>query len=195
MLQGLDVRQVLALASGFTDGGRSQALQLRSDLAAKGRLATGQVSAALVELVDRNRQRNDALRRKVLGELQRRLGASRFSTSDDAAERQFVSDQLSAVVEELAALSRQHHDELRRALQTAAERELRALSLVTQAVAEFAALSRQHYESLHETLHGAARPELNAQGSVTEHDLVAPENRPTHSRATPEENRPWTGSA
>ena len=96
-----------------------------SDLAVEGRNVTRQISAAMAELVDRNRKRGDDLREKVVGELQRLVGALGLATKEDlAVERRLVCDRISTATDELATLSRGHRDELRESFHGAVKQEL-----------------------------------------------------------------------
>jgi len=160
----IDVRQVLAAAGGLTDS--SRIARLRHELTTQGRETTEQVRVTVVELVQRTFLRNDKLPDTVSGE----IGSA---VNDDehpgrVSDHHVVVDAIRAAVDELAALGRAHQDQTEVMLRLAAERELTALSVLTQSVADVAALSRTQHNELHEALRVAVEQQLHTLNLVVD---------------------------
>jgi len=109
MAQPLDVRRLLATGKQITETGRSQAVQLGTDLVEQGRQATDQISSVVDELVNRgSRERIEEVRQTVRGEVQQPLRIL-------ATQGQLVADRIAAAVEDLRAAVR---DEVQRQMST-----------------------------------------------------------------------------
>ena len=158
MPDAVDVKHMLVLASEFSE-----------ELAEQGRDTTAQVSGALTRVVERGRRRSDEVRETLVGGLRRRVGVVwSWAARDVAGDRQRVGAQVAAVVDELVALSRRQHDEVREWLGVAAERTLQSQALLTQAVAEVAALSRAQHEVVCKAFETTTERESATQSLLTQ---------------------------
>jgi polyhydroxyalkanoate synthesis regulator phasin len=109
MARPLDVKGLLATGRQITESGRTQAVQLGTDLVEQGRQATDQISAVVDELVNRGgRERIEELRQTVRGEVQQPLRIL-------ATQGQQVADRIAAAVEDLREAVR---DEVQRQMST-----------------------------------------------------------------------------
>jgi len=160
----IDVRQFLAAAGGLTDS--SRIARLRQELTTQGRETTQQVRVTVLELVQRTFLRSYQLPDTVSGEI--------GSAVNDAehpgrlGDHHAVVDAIRAAVDELAALGRVHQDQTQVMLHLAAERELTAMSVLTQSVADIAALSRSQHGELQDALRVAVEQQLHSLNLVVD---------------------------
>jgi len=154
------------------------------DLAAQGRTTTAHILAGVGEVVERNRRLRKAVCDKTFGRLPRRVGVPVPTSNAVVAGREPDSAQVAAVVDELATLHRRQHDELRETLAVAAQQQLSAQTLLTQAVAEVAGLCRAQHDAVCATLDIVLERELTTQMLVTQAiDLVDALTRQHHDES------------
>ena len=134
MAQSLDLKRLLATGRQLTETGRSQALQLGTDLVEQGRQATEQITAAVDELVSRGgRDRIEDLRQTIRGEVQQQLRTLASEIKDHlAAQGQLAADQIAAAVDAREVQQRKHEEELREVVRDEVQRQLTALGLATR---------------------------------------------------------------
>src|SRR5438477_10535956 len=110
MAQSLDLKRLLATGKQLTETGRTQAVQLGTELVEQGRLATEQISAALDELVGRGgRDRIEELRQTVRAEVQQQLRTVASELKEHlAAPGQLAAARVSAAVDSWFDLQRHH---------------------------------------------------------------------------------------
>jgi polyhydroxyalkanoate synthesis regulator phasin len=134
MAQSLDLKRLLASGRQLTETGRSQALQLGTDLVEQGRHATEQISAAVDELVGRGgRDRIEELRQTVRGEVQEQLRTLASELKDHlVAQGQLAADRIAAAVDARDEQLRKHAEELRELVSDEVQRQLATLDLATR---------------------------------------------------------------
>jgi polyhydroxyalkanoate synthesis regulator phasin len=141
------LERLLASGKQITDTGRTQALQLRTDLVEQGRLATDQISAVVDRLVNPiGRERIEDLRQTVRGEVQHELRMMRESLSEDLAKIESVVDRITGVVNETDTRRRGDVEELVEVVRDEVQRQLTALGLATRD--DVAALGRSLRDDL-----------------------------------------------
>jgi polyhydroxyalkanoate synthesis regulator phasin len=166
MAQPLDVRRLLATGRQITETGRTQAVQLGTDLVEQGRQATDQISAVVDELVNRGgRERIEELRQTVRGEVQQPLHIL-------ATQGQLVADRIAAAIEDL-----------REAVRDEVQRQMSTLGLATRE--DLAGLGRTIREDL-AALEGrldrqTASPTTGGEESARQ--AAAMQMTPPHQRA------------
>jgi polyhydroxyalkanoate synthesis regulator phasin len=133
MAQTLDLKRLLATGRQLTETGRSQALQLGTDLVEQGRQATEQITAAVDELVSRGgRERMEELRQTVRGEVQQQLRTLGSEIKDHlAAQGQLAADRISALVGAQDQQRREQAEAVREAVRDEVQRQLGTLGLAT----------------------------------------------------------------
>ena len=134
MAQSLDLKRLLATGRQLTETGRSQAVQLGSDLVEQGRQATEQISAAVDELVSRGgRDRIEELRQTIRGEVQQQLRTLAAEIKDHlAAQGQLAAERIAAAVDAREVQQRKHEEELREVVRDEVQRQLTTLGLATR---------------------------------------------------------------
>ena len=134
MAQSLDLKRLLATGRQLTETGRSQAVQLGSDLVEQGRQATEQISAAVDELVSRGgRDRTEELRQTIRGEVQQQLRTLAAEIKDHlAAQGQLAAERIAAAVDAREVQQRKHEEELREVVRDEVQRQLTTLGLATR---------------------------------------------------------------
>jgi polyhydroxyalkanoate synthesis regulator phasin len=141
------LERLLASGKQITDTGRSQALQLRTDLVEQGRLATDQISAVVDRLVNPiGRERIEDLRQTVRGEVQHELRMLRESLSEDLAKIESVVDRITGMVNEADGNRRARVEDLGEVVRDEVQRQLRGLGLATRD--DVAALGRSLRDDL-----------------------------------------------
>jgi polyhydroxyalkanoate synthesis regulator phasin len=164
MAQPLDVRRLLATGRQITETGRSQAVQLGSDLVEQGRLATDQISAVIEQLINPvGRGHDEDLRQTVRAEVTEQLRTVGSQIKDHLAEGQLVADRIA----ELSRQRREHAEDLREAVREEAQRQISALGLATRE--DLAALGNTIQEQL-TTLEGRLERERTSATTGSEDD-------------------------
>ena len=166
MPDAVDVKHMLVLVG-----------EVGEELAEQGRETTAQVSGALARVVERSRRRGDELSETLVTGLRRRIDVVwSWAVRDVGGARQRVGAQVAAVVDELVALGRRQHDEVRELAGATAERELAAersqcahqeLAALGRLADAIALSSEQHPEDS-DTLQEASSQQLHALTSMTE---------------------------
>lgn len=129
MAQPLDVRHLLATGSQLTEAGRSQAVQLGTDLVEQGRQTTDQIRAVIEKLVNPvGRNRDDDLHRDVRAEVSEQLRTLGSEIKNHLAEGQLGADRIA----ELRRQRREYAEELRDVVRDEIHRQLSALDLVSK---------------------------------------------------------------
>ena len=134
MAQSLDLKRLLATGRQLTETGRSQAVQLGTDLVEQGRQATEQITAAVDELVSRGgRDRVEELRQTIRGEVQQQLRTLAAEIKDHlAAQGQLAAERIAAAVDAREVQQRKHEEELREVVRDEVQRQLTTLGLATR---------------------------------------------------------------
>ena len=142
MAQSLDLKRLLATGRQLTETGRSQAVQLGTDLVEQGRQATEQITAAVDELVSRGgRDRVEELRQTIRGEVQQQLRTLAAEIKEHlAAQGQLAAERIAAAVDAREVQQRKHEEELREVVRDEVQRQLTTLGLATRE--DLAALGR-----------------------------------------------------
>ena len=143
MAQPLDVKRLFATGRQLTETGRTQAVQLGTDLVEQGRQATDQISAVIEQLVNPvGRGRDEDLRQTVRAEVTEQLRMVESQIKDHLAEGQLVADRIA----ELGRQRREHAEDLREAVREEVQRQMSALGLATKE--DLAALGNTIQEQL-----------------------------------------------
>src|SRR5437016_21930 len=125
--------RLLATGRQLTETGRTQAVQLRTDLVEQGRLATDQIGAVVDELVNRGgRERIEDLRQTVRAEVRRELGILRKSLNEDRAKIESALERIAGVINEGTSQRREQVEELREAVRDEVQRQVSILGLATR---------------------------------------------------------------
>jgi polyhydroxyalkanoate synthesis regulator phasin len=181
MAQPLDVKRLLATGKQITETGRSQAVQLGTDLVEQGRQAADQISAVIEQLVNPvGRGRDEDLRQTVRAEVTEQLRTFGSEIKDHLAEGQLAADRIA----ELSRQRREHVEDLREAVRDEVQRQMSTLGLATRD--DLAALGRTIRDDL-VALEG--RLERQAASPTTGHEEsarheAAMQMTPPHHRAT-----------
>src|SRR5437016_3020382 len=176
MAQPLDMRRLLATGRQITETGRTQVLQLGTDLVEQGRLATDQISAVVDELVNRGgREHIEDLRQTVRGEVQQPLRTLGSEIRDHlATQGHVVADRIAAAV-----------DDLREAVRDEVQRQMSTLGLATRE--DLAALGRairDDLAALEGRLERQAATSPTTGGEESARYESAMQMTPPHQRAT-----------
>jgi hypothetical protein len=181
MAQPPDLKRLLASGRQLTETGRSQAVQLGTDLVEQGRQATDQISAVIEQLVNPvGRGRDEDLRQTVRAEVTEQLRMVESQIKDHLADGQLAADRIA----ELNRQRREHVEELREAVRDEVQRQMNTLGLATKD--DLAALGRTIGDDL-ATLESrlerqAASPTSGSEDSAR-HE-AAMQVAPPHQRAT-----------
>ena len=167
MPDAVDVKHMLVLVG-----------EVGEELAEQGRETTAQVSGALARVVERSRRRGDELSETLVTGLRRRIDVVwSWAVRDVGGARQRVGAQVAAVVDELVALGRRQHDEVRELAGATAERELAAeraqcanqeLEALGRLADAIALSSEQHPEDSDTLQEASSQQQLHALTSMTE---------------------------
>jgi hypothetical protein len=137
MAQPLDVKRLLATGKQITETGRTQAVQLGTDLVEQGRQATDQISAVIEQLVNPvGRGHDEDLRQNVRAEVTEQLRMVESQINDHLADGQLAADRFA----ELNRQRREHAEDLREVVREEVQRQISALGLATRE--DLAALGR-----------------------------------------------------
>lgn len=157
MAQPLDVKRLLATGKQITDTGRTQAVQLGTDLVEQGRQATDQISAVIEQLVNPvGRGRGEDLRQTVRAEVTEQLRMVESQIKDHLADGQLAADRIA----ELSRQRREHAEDLREAVREEVQRQMT-------------------------TFGAATREDLAALGNTIQEQLAALEGRLVRQRMSP----------
>ena len=167
MPDAVDVKHMLVLVG-----------EVGEELAEQGRETTAQVSGALARCVERSRRRGDELSETLVTGLRRRIDVVwSWAVRDVGGARQRVGAQVAAVVDELVALGRRQHDEVRELAGATAERELAAersqcahqeLAALGRLADAIALSSEQHHQDSDTLQEASSQQQLHALTSMTE---------------------------
>jgi hypothetical protein len=180
MAQPLDVKRLLATGRQITETGRTQAVQLGTDLVEQGRQATDQISAVIEQLVNPvGRGRDEDLRQSVRAEVTEQLRIVGNQIKDHAADGQLVADRIA----ELSRQRREHAEDLRDAIREEVQCQITALGLATGE--DLAALGNTIQEQLAALEGELERQRMSPTGvdeSVRQADAM--QVTPPHQRST-----------
>ncbi len=174
MAQPIDVRRVLATGRQITQTGRTQVVQLGTDLVEQGRQTTEQISAVVDELVKRGgRERIEDFRQTVRGEVQQPLRALGSEIREHLAiHGHVVADRIAAAVEDL-----------REAVRDEVQRQMSTLGLATREdLAAFGRAIRDDLAALEGRLQRQAASSVSGKGDSPREPTV--QVTPPHQRTT-----------